>query len=78
LRDALDAEIFASAQKNEIVIVSKDSDFVELISRYGIPPQLLWLTCGNTTNRRLHEIFRQTFPAALALLNAGQWIVEIA
>jgi predicted nuclease of predicted toxin-antitoxin system len=50
MRDAADEEIFQAAQQQDIVIISKDSDFVELISRYEPPPQLIWVTCGNVTN----------------------------
>lgn len=77
LRDACDAEIFQAAQQQDIVIISKDSDFVELVSRYGTPPQLIWVTCGNVTNRRLQIAFNKTFAAALELLAAGQVMVEI-
>jgi predicted nuclease of predicted toxin-antitoxin system len=77
LRDATDEEIFREAQRLQVVMISKDSDFVELVSRHGAPPQLLWVTCGNVTNRRLQEVFDKTFPDALAVLAAGQAIVEI-
>jgi predicted nuclease of predicted toxin-antitoxin system len=78
LRDAADAAIFQEAQKPGIVIVSKDSDFVELVSRYGPPPQLIWVTCGNVTNRQLQVVFNKTFSSSLELLAAGQVIVEIS
>jgi len=77
LRDAADDEIFRAAQQAQVVMISKDSDFVELVSRHGAPPQLLWVTCGNVTNRRLQEVFAKTFSDAVALLAAGQAIVEI-
>ena len=77
LRDAADIEIFRAAQQAGVVVISKDSDFVELVSRHGTPPQLLWITCGNVTNRKLHEVFNKTFPAALAALIAGEAIIEI-
>ena len=77
LRDAADAEIFQAAQQQGIVIISKDSDFVEMVSRYGSPPQLIWVTCGNVTNRELHIVFSKTFPEILELLATGQMIVEI-
>jgi predicted nuclease of predicted toxin-antitoxin system len=77
LRDACDAEIFQEAQQQGIVIISKDSDFVELVSRYGTPPQLIWVTCGNVTNRQLQIAFNKTFAASLELLTAGQAMVEI-
>lgn len=77
LRDAADDEIFRAAQQAQVVMISKDNDFVELVSRHGAPPQLLWVTCGNVTNRRLQEVFAKTFSDAVALLAAGQAIVEI-
>jgi len=77
LRDAADAAIFCAAQQPSIVIISKDSDFVELVSRYGPPPQLIWVTCGNVTNRQLQIVFNKTFAMSLELLAAGQVMVEI-
>jgi predicted nuclease of predicted toxin-antitoxin system len=77
LRDAADAEIFQAAQQQDLVIISKDSDFIELVSRYGPPPQLIWVTCGNVTNQQLQIVFNKTFAESLELLAAGQVIVEI-
>ena len=77
LRDAMDMEIFQAAQQPGIVIISKDSDFVDLVSRYGSPPQLIYVTCGNVTNRELQAVFSKTFPSILELLVDGQRIVEI-
>ena len=77
MRDATDAEIFETARQAGAVIISKDSDFVDLVSRHGIPPQLLWVTCGNVTNTRLQTVFDKTFAEALATLSGGQPIVEI-
>ena len=77
LRDATDAAIFQAAQQPGIVIISKDSDFVELVSRYGPSPQLIWVTCGNVTNRQLQIVFNKTFTTSLELLAAGQVMVEI-
>ena len=77
LRDASDAVIFQAAQQQGIVIISKDSDFIELVSRYGPPPQLIWVTCGNVTNRQLQIVFNKTFAESLELLEAGQVMVEI-
>jgi predicted nuclease of predicted toxin-antitoxin system len=59
------------------VVVTKDSDFVELVHRHGAPPQVVWVTCGNTTNANLVRLFAATFDSALQLLLAGESIVEI-
>ncbi|MDF5718318.1 MAG: DUF5615 family PIN-like protein [Rhizonema sp. NSF051] len=30
-------------------MITKDSDFVDLVDRLGTPPQIIWLTCGDTS-----------------------------
>ena len=40
LRDAADREIFAAARAENAVIMTKDSDFVDLVCRLGSPPQI--------------------------------------
>ena len=77
LRDAEDDQIFQQARQQGIVIISKDSDFVEMVLRFGMPPQLLWVTCGNVTNRRLQDLLTKVFPRAQALLASGEAIVEL-
>ena len=71
LRDGLD-------RAAEAIIVSKDSDVVRLLERYGPPPQVVWITCGNTSNRRLSQILSAAWPEAIALLTAGEPLVEIS
>lgn len=78
LRDSQDKEIFAAARTANAVIMTKDSDFVDLVTRLGIPPQILWVTCGNVTNRHLRQVLIQTFPNALRLLQESEHIVEIS
>jgi predicted nuclease of predicted toxin-antitoxin system len=78
LRDAKDIEIFEAARIANVIIMTKDSDFVDLVCRLGIPPQILWLTCGNVTNRNLHQLLTITLPDALNRLHQGEMIVEIS
>jgi predicted nuclease of predicted toxin-antitoxin system len=78
LRDAKDIEIFDAARVANSVIMTKDSDFVDLVCRLGIPPQIIWLTCGNVTNRNLRRILSSTLPKALEKLQEGEMIVEIS
>lgn len=56
LRDAQDTDIFAAARDENAIIMIKDSDFVDLVCRLGSPPQILWLTCSNVTNRNLRKL----------------------
>jgi len=78
LRDARDIEIFEAARTSNVVIMTKDSDFIDLVCRLGIPPQIIWLTCGNVTNRNLRQLLMATFPDALAKLREGEAIIEIS
>lgn len=77
LRDAEDEEIFLAAKSANAVVMTKDSDFLLLLDKFGIPPQIIWLTCGNTSNTRLKEILTLTLESASELLNKGEAIVEI-
>jgi predicted nuclease of predicted toxin-antitoxin system len=78
LRDAKDTEIFEAAVQPNLVIMSKDSDFVDLVCRLGSPPQILWLTCGNVTNQNLRRILTATLPDAIIQLQQGESVVEIS
>jgi predicted nuclease of predicted toxin-antitoxin system len=67
LRDAKDIEIFEAARAINVIIMTKDSDFVDLVCRLGIPPQILWLTCGNVTNRSLRQLLIVTLQSSEGL-----------
>ena len=78
LRDATDREIFKAAKAHGSVIMTKDSDFVKLQAQYGSPPDVIWLTCGNTSNSALRALLIGSLPQAIALLEAGESLVEIS
>jgi len=77
LRDAKDSVIFHSAREADVIVLTKDVDFLDLLAQHGPPPKVLWLTCGNTSNQTLHRMLRSTLPAALTLLQSGECLVEI-
>lgn len=78
LRDAKDQAIFVAARAAGAIVITKDQDFSALLARFGPPPQVLWLTCGNTSNARLREICEALLPQARQLLQQGEPLVEIA
>jgi predicted nuclease of predicted toxin-antitoxin system len=81
LRNADDIEIFTKAKQHEssIIIITKDADFVDLIIRLGSPPKVILLTCGNTSNAMLKEIFSFQLKEAITMLGSAENdIVEIA
>ncbi len=77
LREAKDPSIFQAARAAGAVVMTKDSDFVEMLQRLGPPPTVLWVTCGNTSNARLREILSRQLPAAVARLEGGERLIEI-
>ena len=77
LRDAKDAAIFEAARQAGAIVRTKDSDFVAQLDRFGPPPQILWVTCGNTSNAHLTKILAANLPRAFELLARGERLVEI-
>jgi predicted nuclease of predicted toxin-antitoxin system len=78
LQDDNDYDIFRKARKANVIVMSKDYDFVKLIEQYGTPPKLIWITCGNTSNVRLCEILSNSLQQAINLLSDQENIVEIS
>ncbi len=78
LRDARDQQIFEAAREAGAVVMTKDIDFVRLLELHGPPPQVLWVTLGNTSNSRMRNVLERTFSRALELLESGEPLVEIS
>ncbi|MBB3841552.1 putative nuclease of putative toxin-antitoxin system [Runella defluvii] len=77
LRDAKDRDIFEAARKLNAIVLTKDDDFVNLVTEKGSPPKIIWVTCGNTSNQRMKEILTQYLSNALNLLKTAD-LVEIS
>jgi len=45
-----------SAKKNNYVIVTFDSDFLDLNTLLGSPPKIIWLRTGNMTTTNLAQL----------------------
>jgi len=70
-----DREIARHVEQHGLVLVTKDDDF---LLRY--PParsRLLWLRCGNISNRGLREWLDIRWPAIEALLSQGELVIEV-
>lgn len=77
LVEAKDREIFRAAREANVVVLTKDVDFVVLQERFGPPPAILWVRCGNTSNAYLKQLLQRTFDAARRLIESGEALVEI-
>jgi predicted nuclease of predicted toxin-antitoxin system len=74
---AKDARIFSAAREAGAIVMTKDRDFVDLLERHGPPPQVIWITCGNTSNRAMRQILSSSLPSALDLIGRGESLIEI-
>lgn len=77
LQRATDSEIFAAARDASVIVMTKDADFAALVDKHGAPPQVILVTCGNTSNVRLRQLIESTWPTILRMLQRGERLVEL-
>lgn len=77
LRNCEDDELFNKAKKEDVIFVTKDEDFLDLLDRFGSPPKIIWLRVGNTSNDEIRKVFRNSWDNILKLLDAGNDLIEI-
>ncbi len=56
LRVASDVDIFDFAKKNSYILVTLDSDFVDMNLLRGSPPKIIWLRTGNLTTNHIGNL----------------------
>ncbi len=77
LAEATDAELCRYASANEQTVISKDEDFLYLLSRPNVNIQFIWVRLGNCRTPVLLEAFERAWPILERSLKAGERIVEI-
>lgn len=69
LNSLTDITIYNKAKSaGNVIIISKDADFHELISRLGSSPKLIMVKKGNCDNRLLWEFIKPYFIRSVKLL----------
>lgn len=58
---ALDREIWEYARENELMIVSKDTDFSEMSVLRGFPPKVIWVRRGNCSTQEIEDMLRRDY-----------------
>ena len=66
-----------AARAAAAVVLTKDGDFTRLLERFGPPPQVLWITCGNTSNAHVREILLRRWSSVVDMLARGEGLIEI-
>ncbi len=78
LREADDSVIFLTARDSNAILISKDIDILRLLFRFGQPPKVIWLTCGNTSNKALKQILLKNFTLIIqSLIINNDSMIEI-
>lgn len=72
-----DADIIKLADKQDRVVISKDSDFLESYLILSKPKKLLLVTAGNIRNGKLLEIFDKNILVIIEMLTKNN-LVEIS
>lgn len=67
-----DISVYTKArEQGNVILISKDSDFPDLISRLGSPPKLIFIQIGNTDNSILWEFLKKNIYVAVELLTTS-------
>lgn len=78
LLDADDLTIFKAASRlPEIVLMTKDADFIDLLNHHGPPPAVVRLAFGNASTLDTQMRLRDTLGPALEAIRQGEPLVEI-
>ena len=76
-KPAKDTEIWNYAAKNGYIIVTKDSDFLNLIETRGYPPKLILLRTGNMDRKGTEKILVQAKTSVEDLEKNDYGLLEI-
>ena len=76
---ANDLMVWAHAAARGLAVVSKDSDFRDLSSHLGPPPQVVWLRIGNATTAVVATLLRSRIADVTAFLaDPSLGVLELA
>jgi predicted nuclease of predicted toxin-antitoxin system len=75
--EAKDVRIWNHITKNNLVLVTKDEDFMHLANRPGATGKLLWVRIGNCRKQALLGSFQRELLRIVRAFGEGQRIVEI-
>ena len=74
---ASDQEIWRHAGATSAAVVTKDEDFVTLLSVRPNGAAVVWVRVGNTSRQALLRWFAGLLPDIEAALNAGEKLIEV-
>jgi len=76
-KPAKDTEIWNYAAKNGYIIITKDSDFLNLFETRGHPPKVILLRTGNMSRMETGEVLIQAKSSIIDLEKSDYGLLEI-
>ena len=70
LERASDLELWEYAIINDLAIVSKDSDFMQLSFLRGAPPKVIWIRTGNSSTEDIEQLLSASVEAIREFISA--------
>lgn len=58
MAEAEDTEVWAYAKSNKYIIITRDSDYNDLLMLRGFPPKIIWIRRGNCSTSEIERILR--------------------
>ncbi len=77
LSRADDLEVWTQARSGDYAIVTKDSDFNDLLFVRGHPPCVIWIRRGNCTTSEIEKLLRDRRPKIESLKDSGNGLLVI-
>jgi predicted nuclease of predicted toxin-antitoxin system len=77
LEKASDAEIWRYAGKRELIVISKDEDFLFLAGGAETKARFLWVRFGNCRTSALLSRLQLVWPRVEGSFTAGERVVEL-
>ncbi len=75
---ASDTEIWNFARENNLIIVTNDEDFLNLLNVNGFPPKIILLKTGNQSNQFIQNILFKYKDVIESLYNSNEYgLLEI-
>jgi predicted nuclease of predicted toxin-antitoxin system len=75
--DAPDRDLWRYALDHGAVIITKDEDFADLVTRGLEAPVVVWIRIGNTSRRALLSWFEPHLDSVADLVSAGNRLLEL-
>jgi predicted nuclease of predicted toxin-antitoxin system len=69
LLNATDLTIWEFAKRNDLIIVTQDSDFNDLSALFGFPPKIIWIRSGNMRTAEIADILTSNYSSIQTFLD---------